>query len=111
MGAGEIAGFPRANVRSYSKGVFGSCKNVDYVLYISCQLNDCTTDFDLFNAADRDLLQRGLNSIDLDTKNLYSQHRKLIVQIIAATVSSFSVLATLVTFYWFCRMTKRFRHK
>ncbi|KAF2838699.1 hypothetical protein M501DRAFT_916318, partial [Patellaria atrata CBS 101060] len=33
------------------------------------------------------------------------------LQVLAAVTSSISVLFTLVTFYWFARMRKRFRHK
>jgi hypothetical protein len=55
-------------------------------------------------------VRRGLGSA-IDTQHLYTDHRKFVVQVVATSLSCASVLATIMTLIWFCRMRKRFRHK
>lgn len=52
-----------------------------------------------------------LLSRTFDPSRLVSDHRKLVIQTIAVTCASIGVLAATTTFYWFCRMRKRFRHR
>jgi hypothetical protein len=45
------------------------------------------------------------------TTKLYAAGRKFSVSIAAVTCSSASMLSSMVAFYWFARMHKRFRHR
>lgn len=53
---------------------------------------------------------RGLHGRHIDTTALFNRSQKYQIQVIAAVAASVSVLVTMVTLYWFCRMKKRFRH-
>lgn len=44
------------------------------------------------------------------TPTWFSQRQRLIARTIAAVSSIITVLLAFVTFYWFVRMKKRFRH-
>ncbi|OCL13842.1 hypothetical protein AOQ84DRAFT_81888 [Glonium stellatum] len=52
-----------------------------------------------------------LMSRALDPSRLFSSYRKLVIQTIAVSCASVSVLAAIVASFWFCRMRKRFRHR
>jgi putative hemolysin len=52
-------------------------------------------------------VRRGTTS----SAKLYAEHQKHLMQVISATCSAVSVAASIVAFYWFCRMRKHFRHK
>jgi len=47
----------------------------------------------------------------LNTNFRFKLREKFILQAIAATCSSLSMVAAFIAFYWFCRMHKRFRHR
>lgn len=44
-------------------------------------------------------------------KSLYTSLQKQTIQTIATVTSCLTLVATLITFYWFCKMQKRLRHK
>ncbi|KAF1846645.1 uncharacterized protein K460DRAFT_127804 [Cucurbitaria berberidis CBS 394.84] len=54
---------------------------------------------------------RSLVDSDWTSIEASNLQRTLRVRVAAVICSSFSVVASLVAFYWFCRMEKRFRHR
>jgi hypothetical protein len=60
------------------------------------------------------LTARGMTALSTSqvaTQSFYTALQKRMIQTVATVTSSLTLVATLITFYWFCRMRKRLRHK
>lgn len=59
-------------------------------------------------AVKRDL---GLGNLPGNAQPVYTEHQQYIMQVLAVSFSAFSVGSAFLSFYWFRRMRRSFRHE
>lgn len=56
------------------------------------------------------LIERAL-STSVNTKTLLTHSQSHAIQVVSCVLSGISLLAALITFVWFARMKRKFRHR
>lgn len=69
-----------------------------------------STLFPSVNSSGDDIFSRGLDS-HMSQAHVLTPKQQLIIRTLAALFAAVSVLSALITFYWFVRMKRSFRHQ